>query len=174
MKRVAFSLILILMVAGCNGQDVDRNSKKDLAQVQKGSDSLDPKPKVQWKVNKQYDENGNVVGYDSIYSWSYSNHGNFPPTMNADSIMRSFRSFSNENFPSFWDDGDLDRIFPMDSLMSRNFSMERFFNNGNLKGFPNMDQWIRQMDSLRNKVMEENDRKMMELQEKTHHKSESL
>ena len=174
MKRVAFSLILILMVAGCNGQEVDRNSKKDLAQVQKGSDSLDPKPKVQWKVNKQYDGNGNVIGYDSIYSWSYSNHGNLPPTMDPDSIMQSFRSFSNENFPSFWEDGDLDRIFPMDSLMNRNFSMEQFFNNGNLKGFPNMDQWIRQMDSLRNKVMEENSSKMRELQKKAEHKSESI
>lgn len=174
MKRVAFSLALILMVAGCNGQDADRNSKKDLAQVQKSTDSLDPEPKVQWKVNKQYDENGNVIGYDSIYSWSYSNHGNIPPEMGMDSIMQSFRSLSNENFPSFWEDGNLDRIFPMDSIMSQNFSMEKFFNNGSLKGFPNMDQWMHQMDSLRNKVMEENNRKMMELQKKVHHKSESI
>ena len=31
------------------------------------------KPTIKIKVNKIYDENGNVVGYDSTYVWSYSN-----------------------------------------------------------------------------------------------------
>lgn len=174
MKKVAFSLFLALLVAGCNGQELHKNSKKDLAQVQKSADTLNPKPKVQWKVNKKYDENGNVIGYDSIYSWSYSNHGNVPPEINADSIMKSFRSFSNDNFPSFWQDQDLDHAFPADSIMNRNFSMDQFFNNGNFEGFPNMEQWIQQMDSLRNKMLEETHSEFIESQKEIHHQSEKI
>ncbi|MCG2461218.1 hypothetical protein K8352_10700 [Flavobacteriaceae bacterium F89] len=174
MRKAVFSLFLILLVAGCNGQDAHNNAKDELAQSQKYSDSLSPKPKVEWKVNKKYDENGNVIGYDSIYSWSYSNHGNVPPEMNADSIMQSFRSFSNDNFPSFWEDQDLDHIFPVDSIMKRNFSMDRFFNQGNIKGFPNMDEWMQKMDSLRNKMMENTYPEMMDPHKKMQHKSEKI
>lgn len=174
MKKVAFSLFLALLVAGCNGQESHKNSKNDLAQVQKSTDTLNPKPKIQWKVNKKYDENGNVIGYDSIYSWSYSNRGNVPPEINADSIMQSFRSLSNDNFPSFWEDQDLDHMFPMDSIMNKNFSMDRFFNHGNFKDFPNMGQWMQQMDSLRNKMLEETYPQMMESQKDIHHKSEKI
>ena len=31
------------------------------------------KPEEKWDVHKEYDEFGNLIKYDSIYSWSYSN-----------------------------------------------------------------------------------------------------
>ncbi len=31
-------------------------------------------PEIKWDVQKQLDENGNVIRYDSTYSWSWSNH----------------------------------------------------------------------------------------------------
>src|SRR5687767_14208647 len=78
-------IALALIISSCHikGQD-GAESKNKSANV---SDSLD-KPKVNIKVNKHYDDKGNVVGFDSTYSSFYSNvEGD---TLKMDSLFRSF------------------------------------------------------------------------------------
>jgi hypothetical protein len=58
-----------------------------------GSAQNDPEkqenqPEIKWDVQKHLDENGNLIWFDSTYSWSRSNHdfGN----MDLDSIFKKF------------------------------------------------------------------------------------
>lgn len=64
---------------------------------QQEDDKNSNKPGVRIDVNKEYDENGNVIGYDSTYSWFWS--GKEITNMNFDSIFESF----NDNF-KHWND----------------------------------------------------------------------
>ncbi len=50
----------------------------------------DNKPKAEIDVNKQYDENGNITGYDSGFSWTWKGE-NFP-VEDLDSIFNEFHS----------------------------------------------------------------------------------
>lgn len=64
------SFILFSFVAQNKGQRNFINGKPD------NEDSLKTnQPQVNYKVNKQYDENGNLVGYDSTFTYSYSSDG---------------------------------------------------------------------------------------------------
>ena len=47
-------------------------------------------PKENIRVNKEFDKNGNVIKYDSAYSYYYSNIKNNPVV--ADSIFNKFRN----------------------------------------------------------------------------------
>jgi hypothetical protein len=73
-KMVIFLLVLpgILLGGRVVAQKKDNNNQPD----------------VKIDVKKQYDEKGNMVIYDSIYSWSWS--GN-PDDMDIDSLMNKFR-----------------------------------------------------------------------------------
>ena len=55
----------------------------------------DNKPKVEIDVKKQYDENGNITGYDSSYSWTWQGYQIHPGDL--DSIF----SRLNKNFDKF-------------------------------------------------------------------------
>jgi hypothetical protein len=114
---IAFSLLMM----SCNGQTRSGDS-------QKISDAN--KPKVSIRVNKKYDKNGNVIGYDSTYSSVYSNVKN--DTIMRDSLMRIFDKknlFTSEPFFKhfFADDS------AMNDLLSKDFLSKSFGNNiGNI------------------------------------------
>jgi hypothetical protein len=61
------------------------------------------KPDVQINVNRELDQNGNVIRYDSTYSWSWSSDGSQPVNFElfGDSIGgRFFQSFDDGFFQS--------------------------------------------------------------------------
>lgn len=80
LKKHAFSLIVLLLLNSCSfSQKQDNPTPKN-------------QPKVHIDVNRQFDENGNVIRYDSTYSWSWSNaDGNI-----NDSLFSQF--FPKSNF----------------------------------------------------------------------------
>ncbi|MCX7863207.1 MAG: hypothetical protein N2449_09470 [Bacteroidales bacterium] len=85
--------------------------------AQKKDDPM-PKPKVQYHVNKEVDEHGNIIRYDSTYTWSWSNIDSNYEAINNDSIFSKFFkdwrspfdddslffSFKPFSFPSFDDE----------------------------------------------------------------------
>ncbi|MCM4153457.1 hypothetical protein DHD05_17830 [Arenibacter sp. N53] len=153
MKKFVFALLLGFLVLGCQAQNDQNKSKGDLAEKNRDSLSVD-KPKISWKVDKEYDEEGNVIGYDSIYSFSYDNLGNLHKDMNLDSIMNSMKFFSQGNLSSFFQDHDLGRFFEKDSLMNGNQYFDDFFERQRANNFSDMRQLFQQMDSLQNMMME--------------------
>src|SRR5512136_3308245 len=110
---------------------------------QKGKQSDESKagsnmPEANVKVDKQYDDNGNLIKYDSTYSYYYSNISKDPGK--RDSIFDNFRKSFNQSF-SFSKDPFFNDLFFQDSLLKYDFYKKDFF----LNRFRNN---MRQMDSL--------------------------
>ena len=60
MKNLIMSVVSLLLLSGCYGQ-TEKNKetfKKDTI-----------RPKVDYKVNKEYDEKGNLIKNDSTYTY---------------------------------------------------------------------------------------------------------
>jgi hypothetical protein len=95
------------------------------------------KPEIKWDVNKEFDEHGNIIRYDSSYSWAWRHH-EFPDQEFMDSIFDQF-PFGFDHFPDIFEDPDLNREpfwfdpfkgFPdsawMDSFFPDSFLFEPF------------------------------------------------
>jgi hypothetical protein len=122
-------------------------SSKNSSDLETQNDSL-IKPKGSWKVNKEVDESGNIVRYDSIYSWSSS--GNIKD-MGNDSIFNQMHSMIQKRF-SMLQSPRLNGFTEQDSIMKQFFSddffKDDFFSNGMPSGFPNMDDIMKQMKAM--------------------------
>jgi len=112
------------------------------------------KPEVRIDIQKEYDENGNIIGYDSTYKWFWS--GKEITTMNFDSIFEKFHNdfdhwngnsernhfgpFGNFHYPGGqWNDIDSSLYADLDHLFDEGF-MDRF--NFNYDHFPFNDSTI--------------------------------
>ena len=149
MKKIVISMFILLGMWGCNAQEGEQVSVKE---PEKSADKS--KPKVSWKVNKETDEYGNVIRYDSIYSWSYSTDDGLSKTVDIDSLMRQFDGFMSERMPDMWND----RIwspFANDSLWREDFWSRDFYHDRWRRDFYDMDRVFRHMDSLRNNFLKE-------------------
>ncbi len=138
MKKMIF-LWVLLMAGFTTEAQIEQNSQQK--QVNK--------PKIQVKVNKVYDENGNIIRYDSTYSWSYSS-GNKKGQIDVDSLMQRFMPYFHEHFPDA-----LSREFSNPFFQSNDSSMMLdFFNNDHFfKQWQNQlfdfQKQIREMDSVK-------------------------
>ena len=96
MKNV-IAILLILAITGCKGrekekEEVSKDQQQEMAQ----------EPKGQWEVHKEYDDLGNLIKYDSIYTYAYSNIKCDSIKINLDSIMNSFRGYFEDRVPFDW------------------------------------------------------------------------
>ncbi|WP_233268027.1 hypothetical protein [Algibacter sp. L3A6] len=83
MKKCVLLLVVAFLSINCSGQKSE-DKKVEITEIER--------PKGAWKVDKEFDENGNLIKYDSIYSWSSSNNMEGLSAMDRDSLMRSFKS----------------------------------------------------------------------------------
>ncbi len=157
MKTMKIMLVSFLFVvfSGCNGQT--QKERSELAETKKVAplkgDSLG-KPRVDVKVNKQYDDKGNIVKFDSTYSYFYSSPKGSMQLGN-DSIFSSFRSFFEKSYPNLMD-RRTNNIFFNDSLFKYDFFNDDYFQKRfelNNKMFEDMYQ---QMDSIKRSFMKRN------------------
>lgn len=145
-----------LMISSChektNGQD-SRNLDNDQASV--AQDSLS-KPKVNIKVNRRYDEKGNLIGFDSTYSSFYSNVKG--DTSRMDSLMSRFDRYFNRNHSSIFDH-QFNSLFFTDSLRYPDFFHHDFF----MKRYEMNDDYLKgmmhRMDSIKNRFYQDLHRK---------------
>ena len=139
----------ILSAIACNAQQ-NKGANETQQNNAKGN-----QPKVSWKVNKQLDKNGNVIAYDSTYTWSYTDTSGAPVSVNVDSVMGAFNGYFNNNFPSLWG-RNFPNPFPNDSTFSNDFFQPNYFQNLWQDNFFNMENMFRQMDSLHNQFFQQN------------------
>jgi hypothetical protein len=154
-KAILYLLLPLLTFTGCNGQT--KKGEPLAVKPNNGIVSEDTlnKPKVNVKVNKQYDDKGNIVRYDSTYSYFYSSPGGKALNSSSDSVYSHFRSYFDKNYPDFLKP-QYDNIFYNDSLFKYDFFNNDYFMKRfelNRKMFDNM---YRQMDSLKNDYMYRN------------------
>lgn len=112
------------------------------------------KPKITVRVNKQIDDKGRTVMYDSTYSYFYSSPKGVLQKGN-DSKYSSFGSFFDKSYSDFMDRKNHD-IFFNDSLFKYDFFNNDYFEKRfemNKKMFKNMYQ---QMDSIKRDFLKQN------------------
>jgi len=134
MIAIALSLTLI----SCNGQ-----TKKE----KEASENLAANPQTSVRVDKKYDEKGNLIRYDSTYSYYYSNIKD--KKYLSDSIFNDFRNKFNQKY-FFSSDPFFNDLFFEDSLLRYDFYRKDFFMNRFRNNMRRMDSLFWGMDSLKN------------------------
>ena len=131
------AVALSLFLSSCNGQT---NTEKDNLK----NDTIQPETKI--KVNKEYDDEGNLVSYDSTYSAYYSNIEN--DSIKADSVFNAFRDIFNKTY-GFSNKFFFNDLFFQDSLLHYDFYKKDFFTNRFRKNMSKMDKLFLEMDSVK-------------------------
>lgn len=134
---------MLLTFSSCdkktNGQDSAEASK-----MQKDSSDM---PKVNIRVNRHYDDRGNLVGFDSTYSSFYSNVKG--DTGKMDSLMENFDRYFNRNHSSFFD-SRFDALFFKDTTRYPDFFHNDYFMKRYELNDPYLRGMMREMDSIKN------------------------
>ena len=141
MYRAILGVIILLLITSCTTEKINGQ--------QENEDSLlVNKPQTKIIVNKEYDDSGNLVKFDSSYSYFYSN-------MERDSTFAdsSFSLFQEKFFNSFPNHQKpfINDMFFEDSLLSYDFYKDDFFSNRFRFNRQRFDKLFEEMDSLKNK-----------------------
>lgn len=117
-------------------------------------DTIFTNPKIDIKVNKEFDDNGNVIRYDSSYSYIYTYPNGNTEELNMDSIFNSFKPF-------FFDRGfdiihnPFNNFFDEDTFYQHHFFDDDFFMNQFENEMFHFEEMMHKMDSLRNLFLKE-------------------
>ena len=151
MKRYIIILFAAFLSTGCNSQEKDIGDDKT-TQMEKAPTET---PKGSWEVNKEFDEEGNLIRYDSIYSWSSGENLDELASFDRDSVLQSmqskfYRSFSNFDF----DQEGFGNLFEEDSLFTKRFFGNDFFDSDFGKDFMDIDKMHERMQAMQKRFMD--------------------
>lgn len=150
MKKIVIIFAIPLLFLSCSGQGQQKDlNNKAQSNIEKNE------PRAEIKVNKIYDDEGNMVRYDSTYVWSYSNVAGDSVFVDVDSVMSRFQPFMDAKnrfyFPFFHTEPFIqDSIFYYDFL-DNDYFMHRWENS-----MESMTDMMREMDSLKSQFFREN------------------
>jgi hypothetical protein len=139
MIRIGITAIaLSVTLISCNGQDKKQGFSG------KADNEI---PQTNIKVDKEYDKDGNLIKYDSTYSYYYSNIKSDADMM--DSILNNFKTHFNQRY-FFSKDPFFNNFFFQDSLLIYDFYKKDFFVNRFRNNMMRMDSLFWGMDSVKN------------------------
>lgn len=158
MKTTIAIILMLFALSACNSQEKEKQEAKKEVET-------DILPKENWEVKKEYDEFGNLIKYDSIYTWKYSNFKGDSIEINLDSIMDTFRSHFEATTPFKWD--EYFSYFPKnDSLLNDEFFSKDYYLNNWERQERELFEFIKQTDSFRNAYLKKYYPGLVELKEK--------
>lgn len=147
-KWITMFIAVSLIFSGCSGQETKKDKDRNVTDTTLSSNL----PQENIKVNKEYDEDGNLIRYDSTYTYYYSNiDGNKAV---ADSIFDNFRNMFKDSYP-FSTKPYFDNLFFEDSLLHYDFYKKDFFHNRFMQNMHRMEKLFWEMDSIKNKFFME-------------------
>ncbi len=141
MKTTINSLIVIILTLTFSVVSCGQTTEKETIT---SKESIEPK--IDYKVNKKYDKNGNLIRYDSTYTNYYSNIDK--DTLMNDSIFKRFNEYFSTKDPfnnHFFDDFFKQDSYPEDDFFTKDFFRESLKQNQEM-----MDKMMQRMDSLKN------------------------
>jgi len=141
-RMIILAIVITLGLTSCNGQVAKDNNPEKKTNV----------PNTDVKVNKEYDEKGNLIRYDSTYSSYYSNVVNDSILM--DSIFGNFKNYFNHKY-FFSKQPYFDDFFFQDSLLPYDFYKEDFFSNRFRDNMERMDHLFWEMDSIKDEFFKD-------------------
>ena len=153
MKRYILMFLITFFSIGCNSQISEKNNNTVFIDKLNSEDT----PKGSWKVNKEFDENGNLIRFDSIYTWSSSDKFKDITRAEKDSLLKSFESKFYKGFSQFRNDGFAD-FFAQDSLIKNRFFNDSFFQSEFGRDFMDIDEIMQQMLTRQRKFLEKYNR----------------
>jgi len=109
------------------------------------NDTITPKTNI--IVNKEYDDKGNLIRYDSTYSSYYSNIETNKHL--GDSVFNNFKNYFNQSYV-FSNQPYFNNFFFEDSLLKYDFYKRDFFSDRFQNNMDHMDKLFMEMDSLKN------------------------
>ncbi|MGJ8594114.1 MAG: hypothetical protein ACSHXF_16305 [Aquaticitalea sp.] len=119
MKMYILLCMVGLLSVCCNGQKNEQQTEPSERYGQ-----VIAQPKGSWKVDKEFDESGNLIRYDSIYSWSSNEKLNALSPFMRDRLD-SLKSRFFTDFSDFETNG-FDALFSKDSLFSSHYFNDDF------------------------------------------------
>lgn len=143
--KMIIGFMLTLFLSSCQAQEAKKENDKRI-------DLEKNKPQTNIIVNKEYDETGNLIRYDSTYSSYYSNiEGD---SLMGDSIMKSFRNDLFKHFPMS-KSPFFESFFFEDSLAGYDFYKNDFFRERYRLNQKRMEELFWEMDSIKNRFFNE-------------------
>jgi hypothetical protein len=146
MNKLVIAIALLLSVTGCKGQKRTTSNNNTMA-----SDSAN-KPKVDIKVNKKYDSKGNLVQYDSTYTYFYQSPALGSRQIHSDSLLSEMKQMFHTRYDSFFL-GHLNDIFFRDTLLKYDFLNSDYFSKRFEMNKPLFNDLFRDMDSMKSEML---------------------
>jgi hypothetical protein len=147
MKKLIFFVLLSLLVQGCNNHKHKITEDHPFAMA---SDTLQPQVRI--KVNKKYDDKGNLLQFDSTYSYFYSLPGQKAEALSSDSLYTQLESKLRSRYTD-WLEPPFDPIFFTDSLYKYDFLNSDYFDQRFELNEPSFYVLLRKMDSLKTDML---------------------
>jgi hypothetical protein len=151
MKNLMMIMMLFVIAGGCNGQ---KKQTEEAQQHIASSDTLN-KPKVDVRVNKRYDDKGNLIQFDSSYSYFYSS-----PELKKQNSISSDSLFGNLKLPLLNQyenlmDENMNSIFFNDTTFKYDFYNSDYFSKRFHLNLPKFEELYRQMDSVKSNMFKQ-------------------
>ncbi|MHA7056370.1 hypothetical protein ACWGOQ_0004070 [Aquimarina sp. M1] len=161
MKKYAIWMLAAFLGVSCNSQ------KKNQDKIGNNEKIQGEFPKGSWEVNKEFDEEGNLIRYDSVYSWSSTNDLKDLASMDRDSVLKSLKSRFYHNFSGFnLENEEFGNLFQKDSLFTNQFFRDDFFSNDFGRDFMDLDHMRERMDAMQKQFIDRYKQQMDPLIEK--------
>ena len=138
------TLLIILSTSSCKGQSkkqLNPNMDENLS----GIDTIH-KPKINFKVNKEFDSKGNLIRYDSSYSYTYKGS-----SLAINDTLLPFNYFFDNHPKGLFDDSKT--WHQNDSIFNKHFFEDDFFKKQDELNKLLFDRLYPKMDSLKHKYL---------------------
>ena len=149
MKKYILLWMICLLSFSCSGQ------KKETEQADK------KERKGNWKVDKEFDKFGNLIRYDSVYTWSSDKMFNNLSSNDRDSLIQSYKSRFFTDFSKF-NNNRFEDVFSKDSIFIKRFFNDDFFGSNFGKDFMDIDKIRQQMIVRQKKFLEKYQLKLID------------
>ncbi len=126
MKNFVVISLMALLSISCNAQEHNKNTAQNNQQNLK-----QPSPKGSWNVTRKTDKNGNLVEYDSTYTWSSQNNLKGANPQQMDSLMTRYQSMFGQNGMQM-NGTDMNSFFGADSTFVKQFMNGGLFQQDSL------------------------------------------
>jgi hypothetical protein len=150
MKSIHLLILITALIAGCEGQ-----GQKTTAALGTLPDTSKKKQSIPGDiiVNKRFDDKGNLIQYDSTYSYHYSSPGLSPDSIASDSLYGELKGPLKLDYQRVFG-SRMDSLFFNDTLFKYDFYNSDYFSKRFQLNMLKFEEMFREMDSLKLKMME--------------------
>jgi hypothetical protein len=138
-------VVMMAVIALTSCHDKPGKQASDRADTARRADTLH-KPTADIRVNRRYDDRGNLIGFDSTYTSYYSNFRG--DTTKMDLVKRFDRNFSTGR--STWFNNRVNSFYFSDPLFRDDFMMKRLQSND-----PHFKDMMHRIDSVNGRFYED-------------------